>query len=125
MPGGTYPIIDQTVSRLADNPAVRECLGGTTLAVYGMSDGRSRRRPVVHQSVLEDGRRMIDAAFYVEGTAQRARVTLQAVEDEGGRWEERYLALDISGQPTMVLVQPVIKQRSDGWHPFSLSRWFS
>ncbi len=72
---------------------------------------------------MEDGRRVLDAAFYVRGSREEARVTLQAVEGEDGTWEERYLALDLPGMPTQVLVQPVIKPAPrQGWHPFG--SWF-
>jgi hypothetical protein len=29
--------------------------------------------------------------------------------------------LDLPGQPTQVLIQPIIKPRTENWHPF---RWF-
>lgn len=120
-PNGSYHIIDQAVDRLRQNTKVHELIGGSDFKFYGMGDGRkSRRRPIIHQRLLEDGRNCIDANFYIEGD-RRARVTLQAVEGEDGRWEERYLALDLPGQPTQVLIQPIIKPRTENWHPF---RWF-
>lgn len=122
LPGGSYPVIDQTVLHLSENAKVTQLLGGPPLSLHGISDGR-RRRPAVHQGLLEDGRRVIDAAFFVRGSKDEARVTLQAVEREDGEWEERYLALDIPGLPTQILVQPVVKSAPrQGWHPFA--SWF-
>jgi hypothetical protein len=119
LPGGTYPIIDNTLSL---HQTELESLLGPNLSVYGMSDGR-RRRPAMQQSIANDGRRVVDAAFFVEGCNEKAKVTVQAVEGEDGVWEERYLALDLPGKPRLILVQPLTKIINSGWNPFS--RWFS
>ena len=73
---------------------------------------------------MEDGRGCLDAIFVIEGDEGVAQVTLQTVEQEDGTWRERYLALDMAGMPTQVIVRPVSKiQQGSGWNPFG--RFFS
>jgi len=80
--GGIYPVIETAVHRLESNPDLIQLLGGLPLTVYGSAGSRgSRRRPVVNNGFLEDGRKMMETNFWVEGGAGvKGQVYLQVVE---------------------------------------------
>ncbi len=121
-PNGSYYIIDQTVKKLESDPETCEHLGGPPFQIYGTSDGR-RRRLNTNQQILEDGRKQVNAVFWIEGGLRRAKVTVNVVEDEDGGWRERYLATEVPGEVPRILVRPVEEiKRSSVWNPFS--RWF-
>jgi len=125
-PGGIYPAIDSAVKRLEHDTRVQNLLGPGTLALYGPmpADGDlrgGRRRPLIKESLLLDGRRNIDASFVIRGSNESARVAMTLLEGEKkGIWHEDYLALELPGQPTQILISPPLKPvvRS-GWNLFS------
>lgn len=121
-PGGAYSLIDDTVRRLEGNEEVRRLVGpADKFAVYGVGDGvhSIRRRPMVQKRIGDDGRTIVDAVFYIEGSTSKAKVTVEAAEREDGGWEDKYLAVDVPGMPTKILVQPVIRLRQNSWNPFN------
>lgn len=126
-PGGTYDVVDKAVQKIEANPQLVQMLGGLPLKVYGHTGHRSRRRPAVHQSMMPDGARCLEASFFVEGpSGTHGQVSLQLVEsasDGGAEWKERYFAVEVEGFPPHILVQPlpsVVKHQSrQGWHPFN------
>lgn len=122
---GTYPLVDEAVALIRDDPALQGSLG-RQLSVFGPGDGR-RRRPLVHTSLGPDGRQLVEASFYVQGEqGTRGRVSLRAMEREPGQWEKQLLAVDIPGHPTHYLIRSTplrVRSAPSGWNPFS--RWFS
>ena len=119
--GGAYQVIDDAVRKIEANSHLVQLLGGLPLSVYGHATARSRRRPAVHESLLEDGARCMEASFFVEGQHAVGRVHLQMVEGEDGLWRERYFAVEVPGHPVQVLVQPAAQPaaRPSGWSPFN------
>lgn len=121
-PGGGYSLIDDTVKKLEENEEVQRLVGKGKFAVYGLGDGHhnTRRRPWIEKKILADGRHMVDAAFYIEGDINKAKVMVEAIEQEDGTWKDEYLSIEVPGMPTKVLIQPVIKARPrNTWNPFS------
>ena len=116
-----YTAIDEAVERIEGNPHAVQLLGGLPLSVHGHGGGRGggRRRPAVRESFTAEGARCLEASFFVEGQQGTGQVSLQTVEDEQGRWRERYLAIQVPGHPLQVLIQPPAEpiQRPSGWRP--------
>lgn len=119
--GGAYQVVDDAVRKIEANSHLVQLLGGLPLSVHGHATARSRRRPAVHESLLEDGARCMEASFFVEGPHATGRVHLQVVEGEDGLWRERYFAVEVPGHPVQVLVQPAAEAaaRARGWSPFN------
>lgn len=121
---GTYPLVDEAVALIQDDPTMQESLG-RRLSVFGPGDGR-RRRPLVHTGLGPGGQQSLEASFYVQGEqGVRGRVSFRAVEREPGQWEKQLLTVEIPGRPTHYLIRPAspkLRMPSSAWNPFS--RWF-
>lgn len=117
---GAYAVIDNAVGKIETNPQIVQMLGGLPISVHGYTSNRSRRRPAIHESFTAEGARCLDTSFFVQGQLATGKVSLQVVEDEDGKWQERYFAVEIPGHPPQILVQPppIQLQRPGGWHPF-------
>lgn len=118
---GAYAVIDDAVDKIEANSQIVQMLGGLPLTVHGYTSNRGRRRPAIHESHTADGARTIETSFFVQGQHATGRVSLQVVEDQEGRWKERYFAVEIPGHPAQVLVQPVVQvdTRPERWHPLA------
>lgn len=121
---GAYALIDEAVAKIEANSQIIQMLGGLPISVHGYTSNRGRRRPAIHESHTAEGARTIETSFFVQGQHATGRVSLQVVEDEEGRWKERYFAVEIPGHPAQILVHPVVQldSRPDRWHPLARFR---
>lgn len=85
-PSGSYKILEAAIQRLEENPDVISLLditpGQSFASVHGIGHGNRaiRRRPMFHEQMGDDGSRILDAVFCVEGPSKQAKVTLRTVE---------------------------------------------
>lgn len=118
---GAYAVIDDAAAKIEANPRIVQMLGGLPLSIHGYTSNRGRRRPAIHESHMSDGARTMETSFFVEGRHATGKVSLQVVEDEEGRWKERYFAVEIPGHPLQILVQPAVgvDSHTNRWRPLA------
>ncbi|XP_044750810.1 mitochondrial import inner membrane translocase subunit Tim21 [Coccinella septempunctata] len=93
--------------------AVKKCLSDTRvedklgypIAAYGEETRRGRRQHPTHVVYKRNGKQCIRMKFYLKGSAHKGTVQLEMVEDDSGKYEYRYLFVQVEDlfQTTIIL----------------------
>eukprot|EP00057_Strongylocentrotus_purpuratus_P014508 XP_011668982.1 PREDICTED: mitochondrial import inner membrane translocase subunit Tim21 [Strongylocentrotus purpuratus] len=85
------------------NVEIQDALG-TPIKGYGEMTRRKRRRHVSHLEYSQDGVSFMRMKFYLEGPERKATVHLEMKKNESGRYEYRYLFVELDGYPKRTIV---------------------
>jgi len=77
---------------------------GPPIKAYGETTRRGRRRHVSHTEYEREGVKHMRMKFYVEGTAKKGTAHLEVVKNDRGKYDFRYLFVDIDDYPRRTIV---------------------
>jgi len=116
--GLTYLLFEEFVSPSSPNKIYGDALHvirnddrcvdllGWPIKAHGEETGRGRRRHVWNVSYEKDGHRRIRVAFYVKGPVAHGVAQVEVEQDDGGRFNTRYLFVETDERPpkTVLLI---------------------
>lgn len=70
---------------------------GEGIAGYGEWSGRGRRKRLSHRLYVVDGQNYMRVQFYITGSQRNATVLADMKEVSRGRWEFRFLFVELEG----------------------------
>lgn len=77
---------------------------GEPIKAYGEETSRGRRRHVSHQEYIVDGSNYMRVKFYISGSKRKATVHVDTKETSRGKFEFRYIFVELEGYPTETIV---------------------
>ncbi|XP_041454170.1 mitochondrial import inner membrane translocase subunit Tim21-like isoform X1 [Lytechinus variegatus] len=86
-----------------NNVEIQDALG-TPIKGYGEMTRRKRRRHVSHLEYSQEGVNFMRMKFYLEGPERKATVHLEMKQNESGRYEYRYLFVELDGHPKRTII---------------------
>uniref|UniRef100_T1J544 Mitochondrial import inner membrane translocase subunit Tim21 n=1 Tax=Strigamia maritima TaxID=126957 RepID=T1J544_STRMM len=96
-------IYTQAYKLCCKHPRVIALLG-EPIKGYGELSGRGRRRHVSHLEYVKDGVNYMRMKFYIEGSLKKATVHLEVMENSSGRYDFRYLFVDLNEFPPETII---------------------
>ncbi|XP_064599101.1 mitochondrial import inner membrane translocase subunit Tim21-like [Liolophura sinensis] len=99
-PSGVY---GQALKLCKQNPEIIAALG-EPIKGYGELSRRGRRRHVSHAEFEANGVKHMRMKFYIEGPDRKGTVQLEVRRDESGKYEYRYLFVELEGYPRRRIV---------------------
>lgn len=96
-------IFGKAFKKCKHDEEVQEVLGAPIKA-YGEESGRRRRRHVNHVEYDVGGVKHMRMKFYIEGQHRKATVNLEMKQNESGKYEYRYLFVQMDSYPHQVIV---------------------
>lgn len=72
---------------------------GSNIKGYGEETSRGRRRHVINQEYVVDGINHMRVIFYMSGSNGKATVQAEAIETSRGKFEFRYIFVEMQGFP--------------------------
>lgn len=99
-PNGIYT---NALKLCKNNVEIQDSLG-TPIKGYGEMTRRKRRRHVSHLEYSQGGINFMRMKFYLEGPERKGTVHLEMKENESGRYEYRYLFVELDGYPKRTII---------------------
>ncbi|XP_072168678.1 mitochondrial import inner membrane translocase subunit Tim21-like [Diadema setosum] len=99
-PNGIYT---NALKLCKNNVQIQDALG-TPIKGYGEMTRRKRRRHVSHLEYSQNGVNFMRMKFYLEGPHRKATVHLEMKQNENGRYEYRYLFVELDGYPSGTII---------------------
>ncbi|BES88460.1 TIM21 [Nesidiocoris tenuis] len=96
-------IYSKAVDRCSNDPKVKDTLG-EPIKGHGEETSRRRRRFVSHVKYVKDGVEHMRMKFYLKGSRKSATVNLEVKEDENGKFQYRYMFVQLEDYPYRVIV---------------------
>ncbi|XP_038070171.1 mitochondrial import inner membrane translocase subunit Tim21-like [Patiria miniata] len=85
-----------------DSEIIKEL--GEPIKGFGETTRRGRRRHVSHLEYEQDGVKHMRMKFYIQGPKRKGTVHLEVKEGETGKYEYRYLFVELNGYPHRTIV---------------------
>lgn len=96
-------VYSRALARCRDDGRITN-LCGEPIKGYGETNRRGRRRYVSHVEYVKDGINHMRMKFYIEGSRRKGTVHLEVKEDDRGKYEYRYLFVELDGYPKETIV---------------------
>lgn len=96
-------VYSKAFKRCAKDPEVIVALG-EPIKGYGEETRRGRRRHVSHLIFEKDGRTHMRMKFYIQGSDKKAEVNLEVAKNDSGKYDYRYLFVQIEQFPYKTIV---------------------
>ncbi|CAE1254265.1 TIM21 [Acanthosepion pharaonis] len=96
-------IFGNAFKRCKNDEEVQNVLG-EHIKAYGEESGRRRRRHVNHVEYDVGGVKHMRMKFYIEGQHRKATVNLEMKQNESGKYEYRYLFVQMDSYPHQIIV---------------------
>lgn len=111
-----YAVFNELFSSKSPNnvyaKATKKCIAdqrvedklGYPITAYGEETRRGRRQHVTHLTYEKDGKQYLRMRFYLKGTFHKGVVNLEMMENDSGKYEYRYLFVDVDDLARTTLV---------------------